>query len=553
MSKKQKRILHVRLEGEVVEGKAGLGFFGRPQRDELQRLIRTVRKAGEDRKIGGLLLRLAEPELGWSKAASLARAIGDFRRSGKPTVAFLEGAGNIDFALACACETLVMPPSATLHLYGLQAEAIFVRDLLGWAGVEAELEAVGEYKSAGEMFRRREMSVAHREELTELLNDLSDQMIDATSKGRSLEPTKIVKLLDNGPYLAEEAMDAGLIDRVAPEDECESLLVEALGTEIALVPHGRYRVGEGWFRRALTYRRSRIAVLNAVGIINSGEARRSQSPRPVVGARSFGALLKRVRESRRVKAVVIRVESPGGAALASELIRREIDLTRKTKPVVVSMGDVAASGGYYIASAADAILAEASTLTGSIGIVGGKVVVRKLLDKLGIHRETVSVSARSTFLTPFHSFSLEERRRLRRHLLFFYEKLFVPRVAAGRKLTHDEVDKVGRGRVWTGRMANERGLVDGIGDLDAAVALARKKAGIPPSKKTRTVTYAKRSRFRHLLFDMPWNKAGFVPTERHLSLLSGLGMPQAGSMLDWLELVAQEDVVLMMPRLLKIK
>ncbi len=443
MSKKHKRILHVRLEGEIVEGKAGLGFFGRPQRDELQRLIRVVRKAGEDRKIGGLLLRLAGPELGWSKAASLARAIGDFRRSGKATIAFLESAGNIDFSLACACEILVMPPSATLHLYGLQAEAVFVKDFLGWAGVEAELEAVGEYKSAGEMFVRREISTAHREELSELLNDLSDQMIDAISKGRSLDRATVAKLFDKGPYLAEEAVDTGLIDHVAPEDRCEALLEETLGTETILVPHGRYRVGEGWFRRALTYRRPRIAVLNAVGLINSGEARRSQSPRPVVGAQSFGALLKRARESRRVKAVVIRVESPGGTALASELIWREIELTREMKPVVVSMGDVAASGGYYIASAADAILAEASTLTGSIGVVGGKVVLRKLLDKLGIHRETVSVSARSTFLTPFDSFSSEERQRLRRHLLFFYEKLFVPRVAAGRKLTHDEVEQGG--------------------------------------------------------------------------------------------------------------
>jgi protease-4 len=386
-----------------------------------------------------------------------------------------------------------------------------------------------------------------------LLADLSDQMIGVISKSRSLEPKNVTTLFDNGPYLAEEAVDRGLIDRVAPEDECESVFEEAVGAQTVLVPQGRYRIREGWFRRLLTYRRPRIAVLNAVGIINSGDARRSQSPRPVVGAQSFSALLKRTRESRRVKAVVIRIESPGGTALASELIWREIELTRKKKPVIVSMGDVAASGGYYIASAADAILAEASTLTGSIGIVGGKVVVRKLLDKLGIHRETVSVSERSTFMTPFQSFSIEERQRLRRHLHFFYKKLFVPRVAEGRKLTHDEVDKVARGRVWTGRMAKDRGLVDGIGDLDAAVALAREKAGIPPDKKARTVIYAKRSRFRHLLFDMPWHAAGNRALQARLDLLADLGLTPAGSILDWLHLVAQEDVLFMMSVSLRIK
>jgi protease-4 len=335
--------------------------------------------------------------------------------------------------------------------------------------------------------------------------------------------------MDHGPYLAEEAKAMGLIDRVAHEDECETILEESLGSPVVLLPHGRYRVGERWLSRLVSFRRPRIAVLYAVGLIGSGEDRRSRSPRPVVGARTLCRLLQRARESRRVKAVVLRIESPGGAAVASELIWREIELTRNSKPVVVSMGDVAASGGYYIASAADAILAEPSTLTGSIGIVGGKFVARRLLDKLGIYRETVSLSSRSGYLSPLHPFSPQERDQLRRHLRYFYEKLFVPRVAEGRGMSEEKVHEIARGRVWTGRQSKDRGLVDDIGDLDAAIELARRNAGIQENQKVRTVIFGKRAGLRHLLFDT-WSET---------SSLAVLG--------ELLELASSEDVLFLMP------
>jgi protease-4 len=536
MRKKGRLILHVRLDSEVVEGRTRFGLFGRPPKAELPRLVRAIRRAGRDRRIGGLALRLAHPQLGWAKADTLVRAIREFRDSGKPTLAFLESAANVDFMLGSACETVVMPPSATLHLHGLQADVLFVKDLLEWGGIEAQLDSVGEYKSAGEMFVRREMSAPHREELEELLTDLSEHLIETAAENRSLEPSKLKEALDGGPYLAEEARELGLIDRVDHEDRCESFFEEALGRSISFLPQTRYRMGDGWIKRTLTFRRPRIAVLFAVGAIGSGEDRRSRSPRPVVGARSLCELLKRVRESNRIKAVVLRVESPGGSAIASELIWREIDLTRNEKPVVVSMGDVAASGGYYIAAAADAILAESTTLTGSIGVIGGKLVARRLLDKLGVHRETLAVSSPSGYLSPLHPFSDAERENHRRHLHYFYQKLFVPRVARGRGLSDEKVHEAGRGRVWTGNQAKARGLVDEIGDLEAAVDLARRKAGIEATKKIRTVTYAKRAGLRHMLFDMPWSDAGAL-----------------GALLDMVELTTSEDVLFLMPTYLKIK
>jgi protease-4 len=537
MRKTGRLILQVRLDGEVVEGKTRFGLLVRAPKAELPRLVRAIRRAARDRRIGGLVLRLAHPQLGWAKAATLVRAVREFRASEKPTLAFLEGAANVDFMLGSACETVVMPPSATLHLHGLQAEMLFVKDLLEWGGIEAQLDAVGEYKSAGDMFLRREMSAPHREEVEGLLKDLFEHMIATVAESRAIEPSKAREMIDGGPYLAEEARDLGLIDGVDHEDRCESLLEDALGRRVSFLPHTRYRTGDGWVKRMVTFRRPRIAVLYAVGAIGSGEDRRSRSPRPVVGARSLCGLLKRARESQRIKAVVLRVESPGGSAIASELIWREIELTRNTKPVVVSLGDVAASGGYYIAAGADAILAEAATITGSIGVIGGKIVARRLLDKLGIHRETLAISSPSGYLSAFQPFSEAERENHRRHLHYFYEKLFVPRVARGRRLSEEDVHAVGRGRVWTGSQAKARGLVDAIGGLDAAIDLARQKAGIAETKKIRTVTYAKRAGLRHMLFDLPWSETA----------------SSLGAFFDLVELASSDDVLFLMPTYLKIK
>jgi protease-4 len=540
MSKKKGRVLHIQLEGELIEGRVGFSLMGRAPREELQRLTKVLRRATKDPKVRGLILSLSHIELGWSKATTLARAIAEFRETGKPTAAFIESASNIEYFLASHCETLVMPPSGNLNLHGLQAEVFFVKDLLERAGIDAELESVGEYKSAGETFTRREMSPPHREEVQELLEDLSHQWVDTVAKNRSFDRARVQELLDEGPFIAEEAKEAGWIDRVGTEEQCESVLEDALGSSITPVPHGRYRTGDRWWTRLLRFRRPRVAVIFAVGVIGSGEDRRSRSPRPVIGARTLGKLLKSVRESSRIKAVVLRIDSPGGSALASELIWREVELTREKKPVVVSMGDVAASGGYYIASAADGIVAEPSSLTGSIGIIGGKAVVRRILDKLGIHRETVAVQAPSNFYSPFHAFTTDEREKLSRHLRHYYEKLFVPRVAAGRGMSNEEVDEVARGRIWTGRQGKQKGLVDELGDLDVAVELAKEKAGIPPGKKVQILTYARRARLRHLLTGVPWGEAHF----------GGSGL---GAIWDLLDLAASDEVLYLMPRVFRIK
>jgi protease-4 len=542
LKKKRPLVLQVRLEEEVVEARAETPFFARSPKVDLRLATQAIRRAAGDRRVGGLIVRLAHPEIGWAKAASLTRAIRAFRSAGKPVVAFLEGAGNLDYALACSCETLLMHPGATLDLVGLQAEAFFFKDLLERFGIEAELDSVGEYKSAGEMFVRRGMSPAHREALQALLTDLSDQLESSIAEGRGFAAERVRELFDEGPYTADEARERGLVDRVDHEDACESLLREKLGVDVVVLPHTRYPARDGWLRRLLTFRRQQVAVVYAVGVIASGDHRRSRPSARVVGSRSFQELLKRVRESRRVKAVVVRVESPGGAAVASDLIWRELALTRKQKPVVVSMGDVAASGGYYIATAADAILAEPCTLTGSIGILGGKLVGRRLLDMLGIERETLALSKRAGYRSVTRGFRPDEREKLRAHLRFFYDKLFLPRVAEGRRLSVDQVHEVARGRVWTGRQGKERGLIDELGDLEAAIQLAREKAGIPREQKVRVVTYVKRPRLRELLsFGLPWGAWGSFSGNPLSALVELLGP------------LASEEALFLMPWILRIK
>lgn len=548
--KKKRLILQLRLEDELVETRAESPLFARSPKMDLRRTTLAIRRAAEDRRVGGLLLRIAHPELGWAKAESLARAIRAFRAASdppKPVIAFLEAAGNLDYTLACSCETLVVHPGATLDLVGLQAESFYFKDVLDRLGIEAELEAVGEYKSAAERFTRRDMSEAHREAVTSLLTDLSEQMEGAIAEGRSLPVEQVRKVLDGGPYLAEEALELGLVDHIGQEDACEDLFREKLATDIVVHPHTRYPTRDGWLRRALRFRRPQVAVVYAVGmIVSTGERRTRPSPR-IVSSRGLREVLKRVRKSRRVKAVVLRVESPGGAAVASDLIWRELALTREEKPVVVSMGDVAASGGYYIATAADAILADASTLTGSIGIVGGKIVARRLLDLLGVHWETLSLYRHAGFRSPTRQFTPDERTKFREHLRFFYEKLFVPRVAAGRGLSVEAVEEVARGRVWTGRQAFERKLVDALGDLDDAVRVARDKAGIPSQQKVNVVTYAKRPRLRELLsVGVPWGGA---------SSMSPPGLP-ASPLIAWLELataLVREEALFLMPWILRIR
>jgi protease-4 len=500
-------VIRLRPEEPPVEVRRDLPFLGRRSRSDLWSVLQVLRGARSDRRIAGLLLDVGAPGfrgpvLGWSKIESLRRALGEIRAASKPTVAFIERGGPLQYLLALACEKIVIAPAATLSLVGLRAEAFFFKDLLEGVGLEPQIEAVGEFKSAADAFTRREMSPFHREQLESVLAELEAHLAEALSRSRGLGAERARTLLLGGPYLAEECLALGLVDSLGHPDSCRQRLEEQLGGRVLLLSHDRYPIGDGLWRRLLTRRRPQIALLHVTGLIGvpGGLPGRARSTTKLIGEQ-----LQRARESKKVKAIVVRIESPGGDAIASDLIWREMRLAGEKKPLVVSLGDVAASGGYYIATAGQAIVAESSTLTGSIGVLGGKIVGQRLLDKLGIHRESVFSGSRSGFGSPFEPYSSAERETLRGHLMSFYQKLFLPRVAEGRRLSTERVHEIGRGRVWTGKQGREIGLVDALGDLALAIDLAREKAGIAPEKKYRVVAYLPRRRLgERLLSRLPW-------------------------------------------------
>jgi protease-4 len=357
---------------------------------------------------------------------------------------------------------------------------------------------VGKYKSAGEMATRRSMSVEQREQIESWQRDLFGELVAAIARGRGLEEDRVRELIDQGPYSASAAREAGLIDGFLYRDEIEDKLrplkaasgpdrdVSGLDIHAYL---GRAVFDAGW--HPLLRSMPHIAYVVATGQIHRGPGRRG------IGSQVTSELLERVREDDRVRAVVIRVDSPGGDAVASDLLYRAVELTRKEKPVIVSMGDVAASGGYYLAAAADAILIEAGSVTGSIGVVGGKINLEGLYRRLGIGRDAVESGARAGVFSESRGFTPDERAAVKGEMEALYE-VFLKRVAEGRKMDASDVERVAQGRIWSGRQALDVGLVDALGGPLEAIALAVSRASIGDGERYLLDVYPRRPRLPDL-------------------------------------------------------
>ena len=448
----------------------------------LQSFAEALERAAGDPRLKGIILLFSDLSAEPATLSSMRQALARFRASGKRSLAFVQDLNTWNYYLAVACDEILAPESATFRVAGLWSETLFLKDTLSMLGVEADFESIAEYKVSPDTFRRAKMTGPHREMLESLLDSLYDELTGAIADARSTTSKRVRKLLDTVPLTAGQAREAGLLDQIAYEDEIPAYL----GTHespATLVPWERAQKMLIQPRRWRSHRK--IGVISLEGMIVSGPSRRSPLPIPIplplpsaqAGSDTLARQLRAAARDKHLAAVVLHIDSPGGSALASDLIWREVLQLNRIKPVVVSIGNMGASGGYYVSSAASAIFAQPTTLTGSIGIWGGKLVTRGLFDRIHAHREVVSRGKAAGLYTDTAPFSDEERAKIQADLAAGYAR-FRSHVAEGRQMTPKEVEAVARGRVWTGQQAAANGLVDSLGGMEAAAARARELAGI---------------------------------------------------------------------------
>jgi protease-4 len=510
-------LVDLTLKGEISEAPAPTGLDGAPISDNLKDILDKIARAKADKDVKGLVLRLRDLSVGMAKGNELRRAIQDFRQSGKQVFALLEMSNNADYLVATAADEIVMPEGGWLLIKGLAAEVTFYKDLFDKLGIEADMMQLGAYKAAAEPYSRTKMSDAFREELTAILTDHYNFLAEAIAQRQGIAVEEAKHLIDGGPYTPAAAKAAGLVNRIAYPDQLETEIAKGLGVEKVTLDtkYGKKkdnaeRTGFAGFLKMMqalsgeaaktpASDKPKIAVIYAAGLILPGKS----SSGGLLGDTIMGSdtVVKHLRDAEKdktVKAIVLRVDSPGGSALASDLIWRET--VRIEKPIVVSMSDVAASGGYYISMGCDKIFAEPGTITGSIGVVGGKFAVGGLLDKLGVTTDTVTIGQHGLILSPIRPFRDDERAAMRRLIEETYHQ-FVRKAADGRKMSIAALEKLAGGRIYTGRQAKQLGLVDEVGTLNDAIAAAKTLAGLNPSADTELLVLPKSKSVFEALFE----------------------------------------------------
>ena len=455
----------------------------------LSDLVLQFKKAKVDDRIKVIILDINMSSAGWAKSEEIRDAIADFRTSGKPVYAYMEYATDKEYYIASACDKIYIAPPGELFINGLAADVLFFRGSLDKLGIYPDMVQIGKYKTAVETFTRKDMSDANREFMNSLLDDLFNRYVESVAKARNKTADEMRAFVDNAPYSAEKAKELGLIDGAAYRDELETEIKQLLGykeaDQLRIVRSGTY--GEVQPESLGLDKGERIAVIYASGNIGSGRSENGPGGGQSIGSDTVVKALNDAREDKTIKAIVLRVDSPGGSALASDIIWRAAETAKAKKPVVISMSDVAASGGYYIAAGAHKIVAQPSTITGSIGAYAGKPVMRGFYDWLGISNEYILRGKQAGMFRETEKFSPEERVKFEELIKRTYYEDFVPKVAKGRYKTPEYIDSIAQGRVWTGSQGKERGLVDEFGGLDRAVEIAKELAKIPKDKGVRRV------------------------------------------------------------------
>jgi protease-4 len=478
-----------------------------------------LRHAAADSRIKAVVFEPSGASLGWARMQEIRADLEQFRKSGKPLIAYLKAPGTRDYYMASACSKIYMSPVDVLNLKGIAFELMYFKNTLDKLGVHVDVEHAGKYKDYGDMFTRTSMSPETNEVMSSLADDIFGDLVNAIAKGRGTSPAAIRATLDDGPFLAKQAKAKGLVDELRYEDEAFGELKTTLHqTELKKITQHEYvnvpdsAVGAGGG--------DRIAFIVGEGTITRGDPESSESSGATgLESEAFDKMLNRVANDKSIKGVIVRINSPGGEVAASDDMWRAMNELHKKKPVVISMSDDAASGGYYMAMSGDTLVAYPGTITGSIGVVFGKPNLHGLYDKLGITKDHISRGRFSLIDSDYQSLSPAELMKLREGVDSDYED-FVGKVAAARKKPASEIEPLAQGRVWLGDQAKANGLVDEIGGLDRAVELIRIKSGIPAGNKVNLVLYpGKRS-----LLDVLFRSNSEASEAQVDAMLSGVGL-----------------------------
>ncbi|HEX4165417.1 MAG TPA: signal peptide peptidase SppA [Bryobacteraceae bacterium] len=477
---------------ETAPVNIGIPFLQQQAAPSVRDVWTSLHQAASDNRIKAVVLQPHGLIAGWGRLEEIRQELLEFKHSGKPVYAFLESPGSREYYLASAADKIFLSPGDMLEVKGFLLEAMYFKNGLDKLGIQFDVDHIGRFKDAGDVLTRTNMSPETREVLGQVLDQLYNEFCSTIGQGRHKSVADIKALIDVGPFTAEQAKANGLVDVLGYPDELYADLKKktAVGKLNRVDIRAYYRAAPG--------RGDRIAFLVGDGDIVQGDPSGSLSNQTVIADEAFAKLIREVRNDSGIKGVIVRVNSPGGDSLASDVLLHELKLLSAAKPTVISMSDVAASGGYYISMTGDPVIAYPDTITGSIGVLYARPVVHGLLDKLGIQAELLTRGKLAEMDSVSEPLSDAAKQKLHDSLLNTY-KLFVSKVASARKKTYDQIDQIAQGRVWMGTQAQQNGLVDQLGGLDQAIATIRQRAHLPPTGETNLVMYPPRRSLLEML------------------------------------------------------
>lgn len=516
-------ILTLKLDHKLLEAPTSdsLSKVIADQALSVPEIVSALKKAATDKRVSGLRLVLGAGVAQIAQVQEIRDAIATLRRNGKFALAYaqqFEGRGLSAYYLAAACDEIWLQTTSELHMTGISVATPFIKETLSKVGIVPQFGQRHEYKTAAHTFTETDFTVPHRESLESLLGSTFDTIATEIGRDRGLEHQKFVELVNRGSHTAQDAITHGLVDRLGYEDEYRSALLERAGGQAEFITVRDYlkNVGGAYDTGAT------IAVIYGVGAIVSGESSdrgRTFSQGVTMGGDTIAQAFQEASEDADVKSIVFRISSPGGSYLASDQIWRAVIKTREAgKPVVATMGATAASGGYYVAMAADEVFAQPGTITGSIGVLGGKLVTSELLQKLGVHIGEISVGKNAAMQSAQREYTPEQWQWVNRSLDRVYDD-FTGKAARARNLSAEQIDRAARGRIWSGTMAQEIGLVDELGGFSAAVESAKKLGGIEPDAPVELKRFPRARTFSEQIMEL---MHGVSSIEQAVALLQSI-------------------------------